>query len=87
MAFYWTQQGVVNFPIVTWVVNFLNNAYYWTQPTNSIFLLHQISQQYFQPWLISQTSPYEHGLGVSMRARITCGQSRPTSKQQWHERC
>jgi len=33
MAFYWTQQGVVNFPIVTWVVNFLNNAYYWTQPS------------------------------------------------------
>jgi len=31
------------------------------QPTNSIFLSHQISQQYFQPWLIRQTSPNEQG--------------------------
>ena len=31
------------------------------QPTNSIFLSHKISQQYFQPWLISQISPNEQG--------------------------
>jgi len=31
------------------------------QPTNGTFLKHQISQQYFQPWLISQTSPNEQG--------------------------
>ena len=29
------------------------------QPTNSIFLLHQISQQYFQLQLVSQTRPNE----------------------------
>ena len=34
------------------------------QLTNSIFLSHQISQQYFQPWLISQTSPNEQGVGA-----------------------
>jgi len=27
------------------------------QSTNSIFLSHQTSQQYFQSWLISQTNP------------------------------
>ena len=32
------------------------------QPTNSIFLSHQTSQQYFQPWLISQTSPNKRGV-------------------------
>ena len=31
------------------------------QPTNNIFLSHQTSQQYFQPWLISQTSQNEQG--------------------------
>ena len=31
------------------------------QPTNNIFLSHQTSQRYFQPWLISQTSPNEQG--------------------------
>ena len=31
------------------------------QPTNNIFLSHQTSQQSFQPWLISQTSPDEQG--------------------------
>ena len=31
------------------------------QSTNNIFLSHQISQQYFYPWLISQTSPNEQG--------------------------
>ena len=31
------------------------------QSTNIIFLSQQISQQYFQPWLISQTSQNEQG--------------------------
>jgi len=34
------------------------------QPTNSIFFPHQTSQQYFQPWLISQTSQNEQGDGL-----------------------
>ena len=37
---------------------------YFFQPTNSIVLSNQISQQYFQPWLISQTSPSEQGAGI-----------------------
>ena len=32
------------------------------QPTNSIFLSHQTSQQYFQSWLINQTSSNQHGV-------------------------
>ena len=31
-------------------------SYLAYQPTNNIFFSHQTSQQYFQPWLISQTS-------------------------------
>ena len=32
------------------------------QSTNNIFLSHKTSQQYFQPWLISQTSPNEQSV-------------------------
>ena len=35
---------------------------------NSIFLLHQTSQQYFQPWLISQFSRNEQAVGCSLPA-------------------
>jgi len=37
-------------------------SYLFSQRT--VFFSHQISQQYFQPWLISQTSPSEQGAGA-----------------------
>ena len=43
------------------------------QPTNSIFLSHQTSQQYFQLWLISQTSPNEQDNGGSIWYRGAAG--------------
>ena len=34
---------------------------------NSIFLSYQISQQYFQPWFISQTSPNEQDMALILQ--------------------
>jgi len=48
---------------------------YFFQPTNNIFLSQQISQQYFQPWLISQAN----------RAEINLFEEEQQSKQKWQE--
>ena len=58
-------------------------SYLTYQSMNSIFLSHQTSQQYFQPWLISQTSPNKQDEDVSSHSRIADGYMLPPASRDW----
>ena len=61
------------------------------QPTNNIFLSHQTSQQYFQPWLINQTSPNKRGeftqLTVETDYTDTCFRLYPSVQTAFTDMC